>query len=365
VKTSIIILTQNNLPYTKLCIGSIRSYTDPETYELIVIDNHSTDGTVEWLQQQEDIKTICNEENLGFPKGCNQGIQSATGDAILLLNNDTIVTPNWLKNLLTCLHSADDIGAVGAVTNYCSNYQVIPTSYTSIQDMLRFAQEYNVSDPTKWEERLRLIGYCMLIRRSVVDKVGLLDEQFSPGNFEDDDYSLRIRKAGYRLLLCKDVFIHHFGSMSFRKKVDQFENLLAKNRQKFQEKWGYDPYYTAEIRKDITALIQQRTHRGQLNLLHIGCQGGATLLDIKHAIPSANLYGIEPCRETIVNTEHFATISIGGIEQIKKFQKGFFDFILYTGSGIPIHEYVHHMDEIIQYVKEDGELLASIRKPSH
>ncbi len=105
-KTSIIILTYNNLSLTKGCIESIFKYTEKDSYEIIVVDNASTDDTVAYLKEQKDIKTIFNSENVGFPKGCNMGIQLASKDNdILLLNNDTIVTTNWLKNLKICLES--------------------------------------------------------------------------------------------------------------------------------------------------------------------------------------------------------------------------------------------------------------------
>ena len=97
--TSIVILTYNKLDYNMLCIESIRQYTEPDAYEIIVVDNNSADGTVEWLKSQQDIQLILNSENVGFPAGCNQGIKAARGDSILLLNNDTVVTPRWLDNL--------------------------------------------------------------------------------------------------------------------------------------------------------------------------------------------------------------------------------------------------------------------------
>jgi O-antigen biosynthesis protein len=362
MQTSIVIVTYNNLLYTRLCITSIRSYTDADQYEIIVVDNHSTDGTVEWLQQQTDIRTIYNQQNAGFPSACNQGIQVASGDAILLLNNDTIVTPNWLQNLLTCLQSSEDIGAVGTVTNYCSNYQMIPVTYSTVEDMFKFAADNNDSDPSKWEERLRLIGYCLLIKRSVVEQVGLLDEQFSHGNFEDDDYSFRIRKAGYRLMLCKDTFIHHFGSMSFDQKTGTFSQLLTANRTKFAEKWGFDPYYIADIRKDISTFIKLKGITRSFNLLHIGCNAGGTLLDIRATSPDANLYGIEPLGKAVTGTEKFATIKIGGLEKLREFEKNFFDFIVYTGSGIPVREFLDNNKEIDSYLNESGELLVFLGK---
>lgn len=353
-KTSIIILTYNNLQYNKLCIESIRKYTEKGTYEIIIVDNHSTDGTAEWLKEQEDLKLILNDDNLGFPKGCNQGIKAAEKDNdILLLNNDVIVTPNWLANLKKCLYSSDDIGAAGSVTNSCSNYQAISASYTNIDGMVNFAQSNNVSNESLWEERLRLVGYCMLVKNEVVKRIGLLDEIFTPGNFEDDDYSFRIRNAGYRLMLCKDSFIYHFGSVSFEKISNEYGELLIRNRKKFAEKWGFDPYYIVEIKKEITELIN-KADKEDVNILHIGCAGGGTLLDIKNTIPSAKLYGIEPVKEAVVNTSHFAYIEIGNFEKIKTFEKSYFDYIIITQPQENKEDIVYILGLIKNYVKNNG-----------
>ena len=140
MKTSIIILTYNKLEYTKQCIESIREFTEKDSYELIVIDNNSTDETPKWLEEQEDIIAILNEDNKGFPKGCNQGMEIATGDNILLLNNDTVVTKNWLENLTTALYSDESVGAVGPVTNNCSNFQNIAVNYNNLEEMKVFAE---------------------------------------------------------------------------------------------------------------------------------------------------------------------------------------------------------------------------------
>lgn len=238
MKTSIIILTLNNLEYTQRCIDSIRKYTDPSIYEIIAVDNKSTDGTREWLINQGDITSIINNENKGFPMGCNQGIQISNGDNILLLNNDTIVTKNWLTNLEKCLCSSGNIGAVGPVSNCFSILQTVETDYRSLEEMQKFAEKYNVSDPSKWIERKKLLGFCFLVKKEVVDKIGLLDERFSPGTYEDDDYSLRIRNEGYKLIVCRDTFIHHYGSITFKKSNFINANILQVNNAKFMEKWG-------------------------------------------------------------------------------------------------------------------------------
>ncbi len=235
--TSIIILTYNQLKYTKLCIESIRKFTYKNRYELIVVDNNSTDGTVSWLKEQDDIKLILNNENYGVAKGWNQGIELSKGENILLLNNDVIVTPNWLYNLDSCLWSNSEIGAVSCLSNHVSNKQRIEVGYSDITSMLDFASEFNIQDSRKYESRDKLIGFCLLIKREVINKVGLLDEQFFPGNFEDDDYCMRILEAKYKLVLSKDTFIHHFGNISFKNNDLDYKKILRKNKEKFKKKW--------------------------------------------------------------------------------------------------------------------------------
>lgn len=365
MKTSIVILTYNKLEYTKMCIDSIKKYTPKWSYEIIVVDNHSTDGTVEWLKEQKNIKTIFNSENMGFPKGCNQGIEIATGENILLLNNDVIVTHNWLENLERCLYSSDDIGAVGAVTNNCSYYQAISVNYKSIDEMQDFARNFNISNPDKWEERLKLIGFCMLFKREVADKIGLLDERFTPGNYEDDDYSLRIRKAGYRLILCQDTFIHHFGSVSFGENKDRYINLLQVNKQKFIEKWGFDPHYYTSIRHDLISLLTAPKDQ-EINVLEIGCACGATLLKIKSLYKNAKLYGIELNEGAGASASLFADVKITNVEKdTLDYPEGFFDYII-------LGEVLEHLidpwlvlKKLRTHLKHQGQIIASVPNVMH
>lgn len=245
-KTSIIILSCNTLELLQLCIASIHEYTEAGTYEIIVVDNASEDGSAEWLKEQKDLRCIYNEENLGFPKGCNQGLEIATGTELLLLNSDTVVTKSWLKNLRCALYSSPKVGAVSCVANCCAHNQQIAVSYENIDNMKDFAAGYNRSEPSLWEKRVTLVGFCFLFKHEVFEKIGFLDERFSPGNYEDDDYSLRILQAGYDLLLCRDTFIHHFGSATFKKRfsaqnaaevVQCYNALLERNGKLFEEKW--------------------------------------------------------------------------------------------------------------------------------
>lgn len=258
--TSIIILNYNTCEYIKMCIESIRNYTQDEPYEIIVVDNGSKDDSVPWLKLQPDVRCIFNEKNEGFPKGCNQGLRIAKGTELLLLNSDTIVTPRWLKNMKIALYSRPEVGAVSCVTNFCSNLQQIKVPYKAIDELFIFAAEFNQSNPRQWERRLSLVGFCYLFKREILPKVGYLDEQFSPGNYEDDDYSLRIWRAGYELILCKDTFIHHFGSGSFVRAVSPkeekqkrlaYQELLKRNAKLFLQKWQVPRNYKELGLKDI------------------------------------------------------------------------------------------------------------------
>jgi GT2 family glycosyltransferase len=237
MKTSIIILTLNKFDLTKSCIQSIRKHTS-EPYELIIVDNGSTDDTVEFLQNQKDIRAIYNEQNAGFAKGCNQGATIATGDSLLFLNNDTVVTENWLKNLLYVLNSNDLIGMVGPVSNSCSGRQKVNVSYSDLSGLDEFVHEHCQKYTGVAHYSCRLVGFCLLIKKKVWDEVGSFDEQFGIGNFEDDDLCLRVLEAGYISMIAMDSFVHHVGSATFRTLDVNYFQLLEQNRKKATEKWG-------------------------------------------------------------------------------------------------------------------------------
>jgi GT2 family glycosyltransferase len=364
--TSIVILTYNQLEYTYHCINSIRKYTPKDSYEIIIVDNASSDDTVAWLSQQSDLKVIYNDKNRGFPAGCNQGIALSKGDNILLLNNDVIVTEKWLDNMLTCLYNSEDIGAVGCVTNNCSYYQNITVNYKNDEELQNFAAEYNQSNPALWEERLKLIGFCFLVKREVVNKVGLLDERYSPGHFEDDDYSFRIRQMGYKLMLCKDTFIHHFGSVSFKQNNDLFQSGNIIGARIFTEKWGFLSTDYTYIHYEIINLIQETYKNQDFNVLEISCGCGATLLQIKNQFKNVQLYGVE-CNENAAKfAKSFAEVYIGAIENsYLEYPEKFFDFILLPDVLERLCDPWCVIKRLHKYLKDGGVIIASFSNIMH
>lgn len=236
--TSIIIPNYNGLQHLKPCIKSILSHTSAP-YEIIVVDNGSNDGSLDYCIRQR-LKLVSLPDNQGFPAACNYGLRMAAGDNLLLLNNDIQVTPRWLENMHRCLRSSDDIGIVGPLTNYASGKQQIKEPFTTVEDM---AERYNTPDSAKWLQVERLVGMCFLFKREVMDRIGLLDERFSPGHFEDDDYCYRARVNGFRLMIAGDAFVFHHGSASFGKKDQAWvKRLIDRNYNQFVAKWGVDPH---------------------------------------------------------------------------------------------------------------------------
>src|SRR5690606_9635099 len=129
---------------------------------------------------------------------------------------------------------------VGPTTNYASGSQQVDYPFADLEEFQRIAAEVNRSDPSKWEPTLRIIGFCFLMRREVYERAGELDERFSPGHYEDDDYCLRARMLGFGLRICRDTHIYHAGSASFRQRAAELETLIQRNRRLFIEKWNVD-----------------------------------------------------------------------------------------------------------------------------
>ena len=240
--TSIIILTYNQLKFTKMCLESIQEYT-PEPHEIIFVDNGSTDGTKEYLQSftrdHKDTQLIINDHNLGFAAGNNQALKKANGDYILLLNNDVVVTEGWLSGLIRHITKTPEIGMVGPMSNAVSGPQLVDNaSYEkTMKAMHIFANELAARNHDKTTKILRLVGFCLLIRKEVIDIIGGLDENYSSGNYEDDDLCLRSCIAGFYNIIAHDVFIHHYGSMTFKGNAIDYQTTMECNRQYFADKW--------------------------------------------------------------------------------------------------------------------------------
>jgi glycosyltransferase involved in cell wall biosynthesis/ADP-heptose:LPS heptosyltransferase/ubiquinone/menaquinone biosynthesis C-methylase UbiE len=243
---SIIALTFNQLDYTKAFVDSVFKNTRLP-FELIIVDNRSKADTVKYLKKlrtaKKNVKVILNKENLGFPKGVNQAIKISSGNYIVIANNDIIVTKGWLNRLIELAEKDKKVGLVGPISNSVSGVQFDKNAgYKTIEEMHVYAAKVCENNKGKFFHFPRVAFLCTLIKKEVINKIGGLDERFSPGNFEDDDFCLRAQLAGYKTIIAQDVFIHHFGSKSFiAGGLDKYQERLDINKKTFVDKWGADP----------------------------------------------------------------------------------------------------------------------------
>ena len=266
--TSIVILTHNQLEYTRKCLESLRRLTD-EPYELIVVDNGSTDGTMEYLGTLPGVRLIPNDTNRGFPAAANQGIAASTGNQILLLNNDTIVTTGWLGRLLRALHSDPAIGLVGPCSNCVSGPQQVEVRYESLADLDGFAWDWGKAHDGLHGRR-HPPGWVLL-----ADPPG--GHRSESGSWTSSSASAATMttitacaaiQAGYRAVIAADAFVHHFGGQTFIGMGMDFTAVMNQNEQRFRDKWSgghrgehFSP--TTDRLKPATSHFGAKAIRGQ------------------------------------------------------------------------------------------------------
>ena len=198
-RVSLVIAVYNQLHYTRQCLESIARNTELP-YELILVDNGSTDGTREFLSNLKD-KVITNETNLGCAKAWNQGVRASEGDVIGILNNDIVVTPGWLANLVAFMEQRGH----GIVS---------PSAREGVLDYDLNSYAANFTRRCSHATRSEIYAACMLIRREVFDCIGVFDEGFSFGGLEDIDFLWRAKQAEFSVGMTGSVLIHHFGMIT-------------------------------------------------------------------------------------------------------------------------------------------------------
>jgi len=242
---SIVIPLFGDLPMVRLCLQSVLHNTVEPRYELVVVDNGAPEESSRYVDSlvtaNGAIRVIRNETNRGFAAAVNQGVDAARGHKIVLLNDDTIVPPGWLKTLSDRLDDPK-VGAVGPVTNRSEDAAEIPAAYRTYGEFLEFAGRRS----RRYRGGSRKVGsltmFCFGFRKPTYNRVGPLDEGYGLGLFEDDDYCRVLTEAGYQLVTAEDVVVHHFGGSSFGSLVPtgEYARLFESNKARFESKWGTD-----------------------------------------------------------------------------------------------------------------------------
>ncbi len=240
-KVSIIILTWNGLDYTKQCLDSLKSSAMDYGCDVYVADNGSSDGTLEYLNGLDWVHVIDNKENLGFVRGNNAVISKIEDGDILLLNNDMIIgQENWLDELCRVAYEQEENGVVGCrLVNekgellHVGTY-IMPDTYWGQQigggqkDIGQYADQREVEG---------VVFACAYIKRAVIDKIGGLNEAFF-SYFEDTDYCLRAKKAGFKVICCGSVTLIHYQNVSTNVNKTNFSKMFLTSQKSFKEIWG-------------------------------------------------------------------------------------------------------------------------------
>jgi GT2 family glycosyltransferase len=242
-KLSVVVVTYNNRELNRLCLESLLARTEWPNREILVVDNASSDGTVplldEMAERHADLRVVKLGTNRGFPAAVNIGLSETAGIHLVLLNNDTVVPRGWATALVRHLERNPRLGLVGPVTNAIANEARVDVGYRDLADMPAWAAGWMRRHDGETFSIPMLAFFCVALRRRLLDEVGLLDERFGVGLFEDGDYNRRARERGWDIRCALDAFVHHWQMASFRRLGrDEYLRVYEENRKRFEEKWG-------------------------------------------------------------------------------------------------------------------------------
>lgn len=252
----IIIPVYNAPDDLKLCYESIKAHTDLTKHRAIFVEDKSTDKTVlpylRSIVQEPGVVLIENEVNQGFPGSVNRGVSYSDRD-VILLNADTVVTKNWIEKLTACAYSDASIGTVTpfsnnatlcSIPNFCEDND-LPEGMT----IDSYAEVVEKCSIRAYPRITTAVGFCMYIKREVIDCVGLLDkETFQRGYGEENDFCYRAEQLGYQHVLCDDTFIYHSGTMSFRSA--EKEKLISRHEKILEQRYPRQVHENAVYVRD-------------------------------------------------------------------------------------------------------------------
>jgi len=255
----IIICVYNQLKLVLDCIEAIKLNTQYPNYQIIVIDDKSSEVCKEELKKLEGINLFLLDKNVGYTKAANYGLKKSNADYKILLNSDTQVTSGWLQRIMKCGESSPDIGILGPLSNNAT-WQSIPHSHLnnirfsgedafpllSVKELSQLTRDLSES---KYPRTSHIHGSCFVIKEKVIEKIGYFDEEnFDRGYREEDDYCLRAKAAGFDLVYVDNAFYFHHGCKSFTRAEQK--SLIADHSLYYEEKYPEDNLEIARLRDE-------------------------------------------------------------------------------------------------------------------
>lgn len=363
-EVSIVVVGYNKLDYTKACVESLLKFLPQDlSYELILLNHGSNDGTKEYFESIEPHKQLDIAVNGG---GMGAVYRIVEGEYSLYISNDVLITPNAIDNMLCCMRSDKNIAWVVPATSNVSNAQTLSLQYHDTSQLWRIAEENNQTDPFRWEQRVRLCNPIDLRRNQAFFETQAANYSLSSNKFvfPDDKISLLLRRKGYKLMLAKDAYCHHIGSVTLENEIEKMFYVQGREvfRTAFQiDPWGKGCCYDPMLFK---TLIYGKP--GHLDILGINAGMGSNPLKIK-----------EMLKENVHNTDcklYNYTMELAYLEDLKGISdevrvlsswadfetcnRGLdFDYILIE-DHLEKQADVQERVEIVQkYLKKDGYLI--------
>lgn len=236
---SVIIPCHNGIEDTRACLRSLRDQLEP-SLEVLLVDNGSQDGSHRLDREFPGLRVLRQGRNLGFAGGINQGLRAAKGECLLILNNDTLVGERMIPRLRAALDSDPSIAIAAPVSNHVKGTAQIAAGSAGLDAATRREIEDLLDHyyGGYLQDRCSLSGLCLMFRPALLDQIGLFDERFGTGNFEDDDFCLRARLQGHRLIIVRNAFLHHHGHRTFVALGIDYSASLDQRERIFADKWS-------------------------------------------------------------------------------------------------------------------------------
>lgn len=235
IKTSIVIVTFNSGRYIKKCIDSIK-LSRHERYEVIIVDNASEDNTLEIvINNFPSVKLLKSAKNLGFAGGVNLGLKEARGDVIVLLNPDTIVTNNWLKELINPLED-QSAGVTGSKILYPDKKTIQSAGGYIDNNGLTHHYGYREKDSKRFNTEKQVdyvTGASMAFRKELINEIGYFDPEYFPAYYEETDFCYRVKKKGYKIIYVPRSAVIHLESKSSKLGSYNYFYWFHRNRLRF------------------------------------------------------------------------------------------------------------------------------------
>jgi GT2 family glycosyltransferase len=268
----IVLLVFNNFTLTNDCIESILKSTDVPS-RLIIVDNGSEKNVRDQLSgikgnDNVKITVILNEKNMGFARGMNIGIRSSDSKFVCLLNNDTIVTHGWLSSMIDVSLKNPEIGVINPASN---NFGQYPPKGKNLE---AYSSELRKQFGGKYTEVGQCIGFCMLIKRELIEKIGLIDEEQGFMFFEDTDYCYRAKRAAFKCVIALGAYVYHHEHKSFGG-IKDIDKIFKKSQEAFYKRWG---------KPQRVVLILGEKLRGEPNPIAYFARGIRDLLRDNHFV---------------------------------------------------------------------------------